>query len=146
MSADDRRVPRDTQDDNPLILPPSIRYAGWLGMIEGGLGVIVAVIMIVRELGGVDDPDAAISGYGTAAWFAFFGGIIALAGWFLTQGRRWGRGPVAMTNMILVLVSVYMFSSGRIDLGLPTVIIGVVGMGLLFNSSAVDWAAKRYDS
>lgn len=146
MSADDRRVPRDTQDDSPLILPPSIRYAGWLGMIEGGLGVIVAVIMIVRELGGVDDPDAAISGYGTAAWFAFFGGIIALAGWFLTQGRRWGRGPVAMTNMILVLVSVYMFSSGRIDLGLPTVIIGVVGMGLLFNSSAVDWAAKRYDS
>ena len=51
-----------------------------------------------------------------------------------------------MTNMILVLVSVYMFSSGRIDLGLPTALVGVAGLAMLFNADAVDWAARRYDS
>ncbi|WP_297004302.1 hypothetical protein [uncultured Corynebacterium sp.] len=132
--------------DSGLVLPRSIRVAGWLGLAEGGVGLIIAVVMIVRELNGVHDDDVVISGYGTAAWFIIFGGVVALAGWFLRNGRRWGRGPVAMTNMILVLVSVYMFSSGRIDLGLPTVLVGVVGLGLLFNADAVDWAARRYDS
>lgn len=141
---------RDNRSDNSsgsgspagLVLPQSVRYAGWLGMIEGCLGLVVAVILIVRELGGTHVTG--ISGYGTAAWFIVFGGVVAVAGWFLRDGRRSGRGPVAMTNMILLLISVYMFSSGRIDLGLPTAVIGVAGLALLFNSSAVEWAAQRY--
>lgn len=134
----------DQSDSNPLILPPSVRYAGWLGMIEGGIGLVIAIVLIVREANGIHDEAAKISGYGTALWFVIFGGVVAAAGWFLKDGRRWGRGPVAMTNMILVLVSYYMFTSGRPELGTPTVIIGLVGIGLMFNPSAVEWAAKRY--
>ncbi|MGO3752801.1 hypothetical protein [Corynebacterium variabile] len=137
--------PRPDSSDPPLVLPRSVRFAGWLGLVEGGIGLIIAVVLIVREANGVVHNDA-VSGYGTAAWFIIFGGIVALAGWFLKDGRRWGRGPVAMTNMILVLVSVYMFSSGRIDLGLPTALVGVAGLAMLFNADAVDWAARRYDS
>lgn len=137
---------RDTSPLSPLILPPSIRYAGWLGLVEGLVGVIVGVIMVVRELNGFHDEGAEISGYGTALWFFIFGGIIALAGWFLKDGRRWGRGPVVMTNLIFILISYYMFTSGRPELGIPTALVGLVGLGLLFNASAVEWAARRYES
>lgn len=136
--------PRPDRSDPSLVLPRSVRVAGWLGLTEGGIGLIIAVVLIIREANGVHND--AVSGYGTAAWFIIFGGIVALAGWFLKDGRRWGRGPVAMTNMILVLVSVYMFSSGRIDLGLPTALVGIAGLAMLFNADAVDWAARRYDS
>lgn len=141
MSARDHS---DQSDSSPLILPPSVRYAGWLGMIEGGIGLIIAIVLIAREANGFHDEAAKISGYGTALWFVIFGGVVAAAGWFLRDGRRWGRGPVAMTNMILVLVSYYMFTSGRPELGIPTVIIGLIGIALMFNPSAVEWAAKRY--
>ena len=145
MSARGPREQNRPNSPEPLVLPTSVRYAGWLGLVEGCLGLVIAVVMIVRELGGVHDDNVKISGYGTAAWFIIFGGIVAVAGWFLRDGRRWGRGPVAMVNMILLLVSVYMFSSGRIDLGLPTALVGIAGLAMLFNSSAVEWAARRYD-
>ncbi|AWT25612.1 MULTISPECIES: hypothetical protein [Corynebacterium] len=144
MSARGRREQNSAGESRPLVLPPSVRYAGWLGIIEGAVGLAVAVVMIVRELNGFHDEGAKISGYGTALWFIIFGGVVAVAGWFLKDGRRWGRGPVAMVSMILVLVSYYMFTSGRPELGVPTVLVGLVGLALLFNPSAVEWAARRY--
>lgn len=130
------------EDGKALVLPPSVRWAGWLGLAEGIAGIVVAVVMIVRDLQGVDVAGA--SGVATGLWFLFFGGVIAIAGWFLSQGRRWGRGPVAMLQLFLVLVSVFMFSSANFQLGIPTALIGVLGLGLMFNRDAVEWAAQRH--
>lgn len=129
-------------DGKALVLPPSVRWAGWLGLAEGLAGVVIAVVMIVRDLQGVETPG--LNGIATGIWFLFFGGVVALAGLFLSQGRRWGRGPVAMLQLFLVLVSVFMFSSGNIQAGIPTAIVGVMGLALMFNSDAVGWAARRH--
>lgn len=129
-------------DGRALVLPPSVRWAGRLGLAEGLVGFGTGVAMIVRDLQGVDTPG--LNGVATGIWFLFFGGVVALAGWFLSQGRRWGRGPVAMLQLFLVLVSVFMFSSGNIQAGIPTALVGIVGLGLLFNHDAVDWSAQRH--
>lgn len=123
-------------------------------MLEGGVALAFALYLILWEASDHADSGAVIVGsgsekwgygYGTAIWFIVMGGVIAVAGWFLRTGRRWGRGPVVLANMLLVLVSYYMFTSGRPELGVPTVIVGLVGLGLLFNPTSVDWAARRYD-
>ena len=57
--------PRPDRSDPSLVLPRSVRFAGWLGLAEGGIGLIIAVVLIVREANGVHND--AVSGYGTAA-------------------------------------------------------------------------------
>ncbi|MGJ0184536.1 hypothetical protein [Corynebacterium glyciniphilum] len=145
--------PRSADDGKALVLPPSVRWAGWIGMAEGIAGLAFAVYLVIGAVRGDEDTTAQFAGagaesigygWGTAAWFGFFGGVIAVAGWCLSTGRRWGRGPVAMLQLFLVLISVYMFSSGRPELGAPTAALGVVGLALMFNPSAVEWAARRY--
>lgn len=132
------------EDGKSLVLPPSVRWAGWLGLVEGLVGVVIGVLMVVRDIRGVEDEGAVISGWGTGLWFLVFGGIVAAAGWFLSRGRRWGRGPVVMLNMIFILVAVFMFSSGRPELAVPTALVGIFAFGCLFHKDAVDWAAWRH--
>lgn len=84
------------------------------------------------------------NGYGTALWFIVIFGGVGVAGWGLTRGKRWGRAPVAMLNMLLLPVAWYMYSSSRPELAIPTVIIALIGLVLLFNPAAVNWAASKY--
>lgn len=152
-NADDRGVGRSDGAGRALVLPSSVRWAGWLGILEGAAGLAFAVYLVTLAVSGEEDTTAEFAGagaesigysWGTALWFGFFGGVVLAAGWCLSTGRRWGRGPVAMLQLLLVLISVYMFSSGRPELGLPTAALGIVGLVLLFNPSAVEWAARRY--
>ncbi|QFQ02937.1 hypothetical protein CUROG_07945 [Corynebacterium urogenitale] len=126
--------------------PTPVRWAGVLGMIQGVMGLVFAIVLVVREASGFRDPGAVISGYGTAAWFIFFFGAILIAGFFLLTGRKWGRGPVVMLQLCLLGVAYYMFTSDRPELGAPTALMAIAGLVLLFNPRAVDWAASRYNS
>lgn len=135
-----------------MTLPSTVKWAGYVGLIEGAVGLIAAIVMVIQTARGHGDGDAKVegvlaswgSGYGTALWFVIIFGAVAAAGWALTRGKRWGRAPVAMLNMLLLPVAWYMFSSSRPDLGTPTLLVSLVGLGLIFNPAAVSWAASRY--
>lgn len=134
-----------SQNVSPSEPPQVVRLAGILGMVQGALGLAFAAFLVYRELNGFRDPGAVISGYGTALWFLFIFGAVLLAGLFLYQGKKWGRGPVVMLQLCLLGVVYYMFTSGRPELGIPTGIMAVVGLALMFNPVAVHWAATRYN-
>ena len=99
--------------------PTVIQYAGLYGLIQGLIGIAFGIFLVVREAQGFHDPTAKISGYGTALWFFFIFGAVAVCGYFLYRGRSWGRGPVVMLQICLVPVAYYMFRSGRPELAVP---------------------------
>src|SRR5699024_11232244 len=71
--------------------PTVIQYAGLYGLIQGLIGIAFGIFLVVREAQGFHDPTAKISGYGTALWFFFIFGAVAVCGYFLYRGRSWGR-------------------------------------------------------
>lgn len=115
-------------------------------MLQGVAGLCFAAFLVIREARGFHDPGAVISGYGTALWFLLIFGAVLTAGYFLFSGRKWGRGPVVMLQLCLLGVAYYMFTSGRPELGVPTALMSLAGLALLFNPVAVNWAATRYNS
>nr|WP_221333017.1 hypothetical protein [Nocardia transvalensis] len=114
-----------------------------MAALEGAAGVVVAIVLLVRGLGGVDQSQT--SAYGTAAWFVIFGGAVLAAGLGLLRGRRWGRAIAVIAQILLLPVSWYMIN-GQPQFGIPLGLVALVGLGLLFSPPSTRWAAEVYDT
>jgi hypothetical protein len=121
--------------------PPAVRYAGFLVAAEGAAALVMAVVLVVRGFGGADQH--IVSGFGTALWFLLIGGGVAVGGWALVAGRRWGRGVGIPTNLLLLPVAWYVFSSHHEVYGALVALLALVVLGLLFSPPAVNWYATR---
>ncbi|MET0704452.1 MAG: hypothetical protein ABWY93_32785 [Mycobacterium sp.] len=125
----------------PAVPTPSVvRYAGFVVAAEGLLALIVAVVLVVRALAGADQH--VVSGYGTAAWFAVIGAAVVVGGWALVTGRRWGRGIAVPTNLLLLPVAWYIFTSHQVGYGIAVGILALAVLGLMLNPVAVQWMAS----
>ncbi|MBB2991364.1 peptidoglycan/LPS O-acetylase OafA/YrhL [Mycolicibacterium iranicum] len=124
--------------------PRVVRIAGGIAALEGVLGIGMAVVLVVREAAG--HHEIAISGYGTAAWFAIMGSGVAAAGWALTTGRRWGRGIAVFANLILLGVAWYVFSSGRLGYAALVAAAAIGVLALLFSPAGLRWMTQVPDS
>ncbi|RDI53208.1 hypothetical protein [Nocardia mexicana] len=127
----------------PERVPSTVRAAGALAALEGGIGVIVAIVLVVRGLTGADQ--SLTSAYGTAAWFVILGGAVLAAGIGLLRGRRWGRAIVVIAQILLLPVSWYMIG-GQPQFGIPLGLVALVTLGLLFSPPSTRWAAEVYDT
>ena len=121
-------------------MPRALRVARVIAALEGTLGLVMAVVLVVREAGG--HHEAAISGYGTAAWFAVMGGAVAAAGWALWNGRRWGRGVAVFANLLLLGVAWYVFTSGQLRYAVAVGLVAIAVLGLLFSPAVLGWLAQ----
>ncbi|ART71458.1 hypothetical protein BTO20_25525 [Mycobacterium dioxanotrophicus] len=125
----------------PPLQPPIVRYAGYLVAAEGVLGLIAAVVLVVRGLAGADQH--IVSGYGTALWFVLVGGGVLAGGWALITGRRWGRGIGVFANLLLLGVAWYVFTSHQVGYGIAVGVLALVTLGMLLSPSAVHWSSGR---
>lgn len=113
------------------------------------MGLAYAVFLIFREITGQHDYGTVTSdgsgslfvGYGTAAFFIVVFGTVAAAGLALRRGRRWGRGPVVILQMLLLPVSWYILSAGLIVPALVVAACALFGLYLTFNGRSLSWAA-----
>ncbi|BBX17894.1 hypothetical protein CRI77_16430 [Mycolicibacterium duvalii] len=121
-------------------MSPAVRIAGGIVALQGFLGLVMAVVLVVREAAG--HHEEAISGYGTAAWFVIMGSGVLAAGWALWTGRRWGRGIAVFANLCLLGVAWYVFSSGRLSYAVVVAAVSIAVLGLLFSPSAVHWLTQ----
>ena len=119
------------------MIPRSARVAGAITTVEGALAIVMAIALTGRELGG--HHEAAISGYGTAAWFVIMGSAVLAAGTALWTGRRWGRGIAVFANLLLLGVSWYIFSSGQLRLAVLAALVSLAVLALLFSPSVLHW-------
>ena len=131
-------------DPAELKAPTPTVWAGWLGIVEGLAGVVFGAVITAADALGYEGSISSSFGYGTAVMFFIIFGFVAIAGWALRKSHPWGRTPVLMLNMFLIPISWYMYSSGRLELAIPTVIIGLAGLVLSFHPKSVEWAATRY--
>lgn len=133
-------------------VPTPVKYAGYLAMLQSFIGLGYAAILIYREIIGerdasiVTDTDtrAGLIGYGTAIYFIIIFGAILAGAISMNSGRRWGRGPVAMLEMFLLVVAYYMWSAGQPVWAGLTAVSAVLGLGLLFNSKSLAWATANH--
>lgn len=126
----------------PERAPATVRVVSGLAALQGGIGVIVAIVLVVRGLTGIDQ--SLTSAYGTAAWFVILGGAVLAAGIGLLRGRRWGRAIVVIAQILLLPVSWYMIG-GQPQFGIPLGLVALVALGLLFSPPSTRWAAQVYD-
>ncbi len=120
--------------------PPAVRVAGTITALQGTLAIVMAIALTVRELGGHHED--AISGYGTAAWFAIMGSAVLAAGWALWTGRRWGRGISVFANLLLLGVAWYVYSSGQLLYAVLVGVVSVAVLALLFSPPVLAWLTQ----
>lgn len=120
--------------------PPAVRVAGTITALQGTLAIVMAIALTVRELGGHHED--AISGYGTAAWFAIMGSAVLAAGWALWTGRRWGRGISVFANLLLLGVAWYVYSSGQLLYAVLVGMVSVAVLAVLFSPPVLAWLTQ----
>lgn len=126
----------------PMAAPRSVIVGAWIAVVECVMGLGYGAFLAIRDFRGFEDPDAVISGWGTALWFLFIFGAVLAGAISLLTGRRWGRGPIVMLNLCLAGVAIYMFTSGAYALGAVTIAFALAALACMFNPKAVDWAAS----
>jgi hypothetical protein len=117
-----------------------VRGAGVIVALQGAIGLILAVVLLIRGLGGADQR--VVNGFGTAAWFALIGGAVLAAGVAMLTGRRWGRGLAVFAQLLLLPVAWYLgVGSHRVWAGAVVGIVALAVLALLFSPPAVRWVA-----
>ncbi len=124
--------------------PTAIKVAGAVTAVEGGIAVVVAVVLVIRGLLGHED--IAISGYGTAAWFGIIGGGVLLGGVALLTGRRWGRSIAMVAQILLLPVAYYLFTSHQPAFAVPLGLAALAVLAFLFSPASVRWLAGEIES
>ncbi|MGP4055539.1 hypothetical protein ACTWP6_12060 [Mycobacterium sp. 4D054] len=122
------------------VAPRAVRIAGGIAALEGVLGIVMAVVLVVREAAG--HHEVAISGYGTAGWFAIMGSGVTAAGAALWTGRRWGRGIAVFANLVLLGVAWYVYSSGQLRYAVVVAGAAIAVLALLFSPTGLHWLTQ----
>ncbi len=126
--------------------PTTVRQAAVVVALEGAALVVIALTIVVRHLGGVEDQPW-LSGYGTAGWFAIMGAGVLAAGWALWTGRRWGRGIAVFAQLLLLPVAWYMgVGSHQWLYAVPVALVALAALALLFSPSTLQWLGAQDSS
>lgn len=136
------------------VVPSPVKYAGFLAMAQSLIGLGYAVLLIVREILGERDPSivtdtdarAGWIGYGTAVFFIIIFGTVFAGALSMNSGRRWGRGPVVMLEMFLLVAAYYMWTAGQPLWSGVAAVSAFAGLALLFNSTSLAWATARHSA
>lgn len=122
----------------PTGVPTTVRRAAALVAVQGALGVLAALVYLVRGMTGADRH--VVDGFGNAGWFGLFGALLLGAAWALWTGRRWGRGIAIYAQMLLLPVSWYAgVGSHRWVYAVPVAVVSVLIVVLLFSRSTIQW-------
>jgi hypothetical protein len=126
--------------------PATVRQAAVVVALQGAALILVAALLVVRHLGGVEDQPW-LSGYGTAGWFIIMGSAVLAAGWALWTGRRWGRGIAVFAQLLLLPVAWYMaVGSNQWLYGIPVGLVALGTLALLFSPSTLQWVGAHDSS
>ncbi|CAM3813044.1 hypothetical protein [Smaragdicoccus niigatensis] len=133
---------RELTDSVATSTPNTIKVAGGLVALEGVVGVVLALVLVIRAAFGADQTIA--NGVAEAVWFIILGGGVAAAGVALFLGHRWGRSIAVVSQIVMLPVAWMVISSQQLLYGIPLALAAVATLVLVFLPSSTRWAAEIY--
>jgi PGF-CTERM protein len=119
--------------------PREVRLAGAITALPGVAGLILTLILLVNGVGEPAKPGNNV--YAEAAYYGVLalGTLACAAG--LVLGKTWARSPAVVVALLLVGVGWYSAGpSGQPGFGVPTGLIGLLLLVLLFRRPSRAWA------
>jgi hypothetical protein len=128
--------------NGPLRIPPPrpVAASGVLICLEAVGVLILAVVILVS---GLANSAAVGQLLAQGAYYVVLAAAMAVCGIALLQGRRWGRTPTIVIQILLLAVGYWMaVPSGRPGWGIALMAVGAVTGGLLVTKPANDWISR----
>jgi hypothetical protein len=114
--------------------PASLRWAIWLLLIEAA-GLVVATVLVAYYA--ATQPRVGVGSTIVSVAVVFgLAVVLALLGRQLRRHQAWARGPSIVLEMLLIPIGYYMIAGGVPWLGVPVLVLGVAGAGLLLAPSS----------
>jgi PGF-CTERM protein len=124
--------------------PREVRFAGAITALPGVAGLVLAVILLVTGSGEPAQPGNNV--YAEAAYYGVLalGTLACAAG--LVLGKTWARSPAVVVALLLMGVGWYSAGpSGQPGFGVPTGLIGLLLLVLLFRRPSRAWALGQQE-
>ena len=133
---------RPGQDRPGQVRPPvAVRIAGALVVAEA-IGVVVLAVVIA--VSGFHNSASKAQLVGQVIYFVLIAAGLGVCGWALFSGRRWGRTPSIVVQIIVLAVGFWLAApSARPAPGLVVIAAGLITGGLLFTKAAKIWGQQR---
>jgi hypothetical protein len=64
--------------------------------------------------------------------------VLALVARGLRRARHWSRTPAMLTQLFTGIVAIYLLQSGRLDWGVPAIVLAVAGLAALLAPASVN--------
>jgi uncharacterized membrane protein (DUF2068 family) len=107
----------------------TLRWAVVLLAVETlGVAVVSAFLVYEDVTARATNPGNAWSITGFALAVAI---LMAVVCWALSRRRSWARGPAIVLEMMLLPIGYYMIRGGLAWIGVPVLLLGLFGAGLL---------------
>jgi len=120
--------------------PPQVSAAGTLVCLQAAALVVLAGF-ILRS--GFAHSAAVGQLLAQAGCFLVLAAGMAVCGVTLRQGRRWGRTPALVVQIVLAAVGYWMaVPSGRPEWGVALIVVAAVIGGLLLSKPANAWISR----
>jgi hypothetical protein len=113
----------------PERAPASLRTALLLLGAETVLLGLLTLFLVYADFAA--ERTTASTAIGTTVFAALFTGLLGWFTWSLFRRRAWARGPAIVLQLLLVPIGVTMLTGGLPVVGIPTVVVGLVGAGTL---------------
>ena len=109
--------------------PATLRFAVWL--LAGETVVLLAVLIFLLYEAVTGAADTAQGALAVTLYTAVVAAILGGLAWALHRRRGWARGPAIVVQMLLIPIGYTMATSGLPALGVPVILVGLVGAGTL---------------
>jgi uncharacterized membrane protein YhaH (DUF805 family) len=119
--------------DEPTVTDPprtaTLRWAVWLLTAEAVVLAGVTAFFVYEDVAAT--PDSVRDALAITGYFAVLTLLLAGLAWALARRRAWARGPAIVLELMLVPVGYYMLEAGQPAFGVPVIVVGLAGAGLL---------------
>jgi hypothetical protein len=126
-------------DPPPITIPPPrlVALAGLLVLVEAFGVLVLAGFTVVSGLA-ADAPFGQVAAQGM--YYLVIAALIAACGTAVLRGRRWGRTPSLLTQIVMIAIGIWLIApSGQLIWGILLILMGGFTGGLLVSRPANAW-------